>query len=36
MTYKTQTTGLFEAADEGVIACPALGSVLALIAMLLL
>jgi hypothetical protein len=32
-TYKTQTTGLFEVADEGATASPALGSILALIAM---
>lgn len=36
MTYKTQTTGLFEVAVEEVVACPGLGSILALIAMLLL
>jgi hypothetical protein len=32
-TYKTQTTGLFDVADEEATASPALGSILALIAM---
>jgi hypothetical protein len=32
-TYKTQTTGFFDVADEGATASPALGSILALMAM---
>jgi len=31
--YNTQTTGLFEVAEEGATASPALGSILALMAM---
>lgn len=31
--YKTQTTGLFELVEEGATASPALGSILALMAM---
>lgn len=32
-SYNTQTTGLFEVAEEGATASPALGSILALMAM---
>jgi len=32
-SYKTQTTGLFEVVEDGATASPALGSILALMAM---